>query len=267
MLRTLHSTFLLSPALAIASAVAGAGTGGPLLLADDTRLPQVRVQWEKSDGSLIEYEATLPYASPSDVARLGENVRAFIALGGSRLEKGAGHPDGAIVRVGLEKADRTRLFFTDIAHGADVTIELTGVFFNQPTVPDPETIVHRLEYKVEDVEACGLSVDQTEMFNVASEDDTMGGMILPRQVRFASLDGSSDGEGDVRVWIAADGSLSMRAVIPYRLLRHKGDPWGLEVPGTFFEPFRFDLEYQVLPTEIAEAEGVTPSESPAPAAR
>lgn len=233
-----------------------AGAAGPLLLAHESRLSHVRVSWTRTDGTVAAYEADLRYTGPDDRTALGENVEVFVALGGARLEKGAGHPDGAIVRVGLFKADRERLFFRDIANGSDIRIELRNVGFNQPAVPDPETLVHRLEYKAEDVEACGLTEDQAEMFNLASPDDDMGGVILPQQARFASLDGSTDGEADVDIVLEADGTVSMSAVVPYRLLRHKGDPWGLEVPGTFFEPFHFDLEFEVLPEAIAAAEGV-----------
>ncbi len=236
---------------------AGRPARGPLLLADDSKVPHVRVVWTKSDGSEVELGADLPYGSPEDRESLGENLQAFVGLGGARLEKGAGHPEGAIVRVGLFKLERERLFFADIANGSDIIVELRNVAFNQPAVPDPLTLVHRLQYRTEDVEACGLTVDQTEMFNVASAGDDMGGTILPRQARFASLDGSDPGEADVDIQLEADGTISLRARIPYRLLRHKGDPWGLEVPGTFFEPFQFDLEFQVLPSLVAEAEGVT----------
>ena len=86
---------------------------GPLLLADDTRVPQVRVAWTRADGSRAEYETELVYGSPEDRESLGENLQAFVGLGGSRLEKGAGHPEGAIVRVGLFKSDRERLFFAE----------------------------------------------------------------------------------------------------------------------------------------------------------
>ena len=241
--------------LGVGAVAPGTASRGPLLLADDTRVPHVRVAWTRADGSRAEYRADLTYGSPEDRESVGENLQAFVGLGGSRLEKGAGHPEGAIVRVGFFKSDREGLFFTDIAHGSEISIELRNVAFNQPAVPDPRTLVHRLEYKVEDVEACGLTVDQTEMFNVASADDDMGGSILPAQARFSSLDASEPGEADVDLLLETDGSITLLARVPYRLLRHKGDPWGLEVPGTFFEPFRFDLEFQVLPEMVAEAEG------------
>lgn len=246
------------PAFALVASAApfGGPTPPSLLLADDSRVPHVRVSWTRSDGSNARFEADLPYASPDQARPLGENVLGFVGLGGARLEKGAGHAAGAIVRVGLFKANRERLFFDDIAYGSSVVIELTNVAFNQAVLPDPSTLVHRLEYKAEDVEACGLTVDEAEMYNIASPDDDMGGALLPKQVRFASLDGSDPGDATIQLAVAHGGAISMRAVLPYRLLRHKGDPWGLEVPGTFFEPFHFDLEFEVLPERIAQAEGV-----------
>ncbi|MFG0241452.1 MAG: hypothetical protein ACF8R9_01570 [Phycisphaerales bacterium JB054] len=243
----------------------GAGSG-PLLLADGTSVPHVRIAWTEGDGSRVEYSLDVPLTSTADRTVLGRNLEVFVALGGSRLERGAGHPDGAIVRVGLFKTDRDLMFFEDIANGSSVEIELRNVRFNQDVTPDPETLLQRLRYRVDDVEACGLTIDQTEMFNLASDHDDMGGSILPSQTRYSSLviesatgDGETaqrDGAARSAIWVEDDGSVSMDLVLPYRLLRHKGDPWALEVPGTFFEPFHFDVEFQVLPRDIAELEGV-----------
>lgn len=247
--------------LAFAAASAGLGRAadsvGPMLLADDSVVPHATVTWTQADGDVVEIRAELPYASDGERTALGRNLEGFVALGGSRLERGAGHPDGAIVRLGFYKVDRDLLFFEDIAHESTIEIELSNVRFNQVVTPDGASLIQRLQYKVDDVLACGLTEDQSEMFNVAGADDDMGGAILPTQIRFASLDGTVPATGEADVWVEADGSVSMRVVLPYRLLRHKGDPWALEIPGTFFEPYTFDLEFQVLPREVAEVEGVT----------
>lgn len=262
--RILVKWVVLLVTIGLASAVE-AGSG-PLLLADGTSVPRVSIAWTQGDGSQVEYSLDVPLTSTSDRTVLGRNLEVFAALGGSRLERGAGHPDGAIVRVGLFKTDRDLMFFDDIANGSSVEIELRNVRFNQDVTPDAATLLQRLRYRVDDVEACGLTIDQTEMFNLASDHDDMGGSILPSQTRYSSLvieSAASDGEaaqqdGAARswVWVEDDGSVSMDLVLPYRLLRHKGDPWALEVPGTFFEPFHFDVEFQVLPRDIAELEGV-----------
>ncbi len=260
--------------LGLISVVALAGPGvmeaGPILLAEETAVPHVRLVWMQGDGTRVEYELDLEWTSQEDRTVLGRNLEVFVALGGARLERGAGHPDGAIVRVGLFKTDRELLFFDDIAFGSSVEIELRNVKFNQLVTPDPSTLLQRLRYRVDDVLACGLTIDQTEMFNLVSGTDDMGGSILPEQVRYESLDSTGHGEetGGARaaVWLEEDGSVSMDAVIPYGLLRHMGDPWALEVPGTFFEPFHFDLEFEVLPREVAEIEGIAvPHAPPEPA--
>lgn len=252
-----------SPLGILAALIVGSGSGiaeGPILLADDAHTPHIRVAWTRSDGTESSFEADLPYRSPEERSPIGGNLEAYVALGGVRLEKGAGHPDGAILSVGLHKLEMGRLFFEDIANGSTIRLEVSNVVFNQAVVPDVSTVVQRMEYEVDDVVACGLTIDQTEMFNVASPDDDMGGMILPQQVRFGSL--RLEESGGVVLRVEDDGSVTMRAEIPYGLLRHKGDPWMLEVPGTFFEPIEMHLECEVLPADIAAAEGISLPKDP-----
>jgi hypothetical protein len=251
-----------------AAALAGVGAGGqgPILLADDTVIPRATVEWQRADGQRVRLHASLPYASPDERTTLGANLEAYVALGGARLERGAGHPDGAIVRLGIWKVDRERWLFEEIAHGSTVVLELRNVRFNQDVTPDNSTLHHRMKYKVDDVLACGLTIDQTEMFNTVSATDDMGGKILPTQLRHASLTGQSPEAGRAVAWVEPDGTVSIRAELPYRLFRHKGDPWALEVPGTFFEPYEFDIEVEVLPRDIAAAEGVERRQAPQPTA-
>lgn len=262
--------FSLCCVFCVAWLCSGAGIGaeeaqGPILLVDDSKHPHVVLRWTRADGSETLLEADLPYTSPDERTPLGENLEVFVALGGARLTKGVGRAGGAIVRVGFFKTDRDALMLEDIANGSSFVIELTGVVFNQAVTPDNETIVQRLEYKPSDIIACGLTINQAEMFNVVSEDDDMGGRILSEQVRHSCMGGGAEdgdesgdaAEGEAGVRVEEDGSLSLRVVVPYRLLRHKGDPWAMEVPGTFFEPFHFDFEYEVLPRDVAEAEGIS----------
>ncbi len=242
-----------------------AAAQGAILQVADSKHPHVVLRWTQADGTEIVLEADLPYTSQDERTPLGENLEVFVALGGSRLTKGVGSAGGAIVRVGFYKVDRDEPMFEDIANGSAFVIELTGVAFNQAVTPDNETIVQRLEYKPSDIIACGLTINQAEMFNVVSDDDNMGGTILAEQVRHSCMGGGDEdrdedgdtAEGEGGVLVEADGSLSLRVVVPYRLLRHKGDPWAMEVPGTFFEPFHFDFEYEVLPRDVAEAEGIS----------
>lgn len=255
----------------VCAAATGAGAAavasGPILLADETAVPRVRLAWMEGDGTRVEYNLDLEWTSQEDRTVLGRNLEAFVALGGSRLEHGAGHPKGAIVRVGFFKTDRELLMFEDIANGSSVEVQLRNVKFNQPVTPDVSTLLQRLRYRVDDVVACGLTINQTEMFNMVSGSDDMGGSILPEQIRYRSLDstgtGAQTGGARAAVWLEEDGTISMDAEIPYGLFRHKGDPWALEVPGTFFEPFHFDIEFEVLPRAVAEGEGIAIPPAPA----
>lgn len=242
-------------ALALAARVSLAQTSG-ILLADDSRTPRVTVSWERADGTTVTLEKDVALSSEQERGALGGNLEGFVALGGARLEKGAGRASGAIVRVGLVKVDRDILMFDDIANESEIVVELRGVYFNQPAVPDRQTLIQRLRYKADDVVACGLTVNQAEMFNVVSADDDMGGTILPEQVRYQCLGGGDKDGGEAELVVEEDGGISLRAVIPYRLLRHKGDPWAMEVPGSFFEPYQFDLEFEVLPADLAAMAGV-----------
>jgi len=222
-------------------------------------MPHLRISWPCEDGSTTTYDSDLPYTSPDERTHLGGNLDAFVALGGTRLEKGAGRPQGAILRVGFQKVNNYPLMFARIANGASLSIELGSVRFNQPVFADPQTILQRMEYTVDDIVACGITIDESEMFNMVSDTDTMNGTILPTQVRHAKFDNNPPGDGLVRVTAAQDRTtVSMHADLPYSLLRHKNDPWGMTVPGTFFEPIQMHLEVEILPLAVAITEGLMP---------
>src|SRR5262245_10679289 len=104
----------------------------PLLLADTTRWPRVTVAWEPEEGKQVKLGGERGYKSPADKAPLGKNIECYVALGGTRLDKGCGDPHGAILRVGLYKVDPNQLFFEGIKEGGWVTITLDRVYMNQP---------------------------------------------------------------------------------------------------------------------------------------
>src|SRR5690606_36244603 len=166
---------------------------------------------------------------------------------------------------------------------------MTGVRFIIDGAPDPETIVQHLKYTLEDVEECGLTGEAMDQYNTRSPADTMHGKITPENARLGSLNGvpgdepkealapangesePSDAdapeesekaaaqrapfpEGKADVWLEEDGSVSMRATIPYALFRHVRDPWMRTDPGGFFEPYHFHIEFEAIPLEVWEAE-------------
>ncbi|MFG0283129.1 MAG: hypothetical protein ACF8R7_01795 [Phycisphaerales bacterium JB039] len=247
------------------AAAALAAWSGPVLYVDDSAHPRYSLSWETTDGETIVLEGQRPYTTPEQRGILGYNVEAFVAVGGTRLDKGAGRESGAILRIGFYKSDPKSLFFTDIREGSPVTITMDGVRFAGEGVPVPETALQHLKYTLADVRECGLSDEAKDQYNTRSADDTMNGQITPDNARMASLDGKADErsaengqaaplEGEVKVWLADDGSVSLRALVPYAMFRHVRDPWMRSDPGGFFEPYHFHLEFEAIPLEVWKQE-------------
>lgn len=274
--------------------IATAADGGPVLYVDDSVHPRFSIEWETTEGETVHLEGQAPYNAPEERTGLGRNIEAFVAVGGTRLTKSAGHPSGAILRVGFYKSDTAELFFEDIREGSSVKVTMTGIRFIRDGVPDPQTAMQHLKYTLADVEECGLSPEAMDQYNTWSVTDTMHGKITPENARLGSLDGvaqeqpapgdSDDArtpqgggagdeqagdeaisekaaaqrepwpEGRADVWLEDDGSVSMTATIPYALFRHVRDPWMRTDPGGFFEPYHFHVEFEAIPVEVWEAE-------------
>jgi hypothetical protein len=225
-----------------------ASSAGPtLLLIDDSVSPVVAVRWRRG-GTSVEHTAARAFGAPTPDMRLeGTNIAVFAALGGTRLELGGGHPAGAILRVGLGKVDPARAFFGGIDPGTDVEISIRGARFNQPVRAEAATALVRLQYSLEDIEACALPPDAAVCFLTGTTGDTLGGLLSPGiNLRAGELDADA-GRGSAEAWIEADGTVSFRVVVPYGVLRHLQDPWASELPGTFFEPLLLQAEVEVLP--------------------
>ncbi len=221
-----------------------------MFLVDDERLPQLIVAWTTSEGRTVRYEAALPYAAPAERVPIGGNLLAFVAVGGTRLDKGVGHPDGIIIRVGLDKADEQRLMFLDIAHGSFIEVELRNLAFISSGLPRPDSLLQHLQYRTDDILACGLPTDQADMYNLASLTDNLGGSVPATRGRFGVLSGPPGADAESRLTVELDGSVTMRLRFAYRLLRHQSDPWRLELPGTFFEPSHLHVEFEAVPWAV-----------------
>ncbi len=242
-----------------------------LLLADTTRRPRVTVSWPTSKGQTTTLQGDRGYESPGQKSLLGKNVEAYVALGGTRLDKGAGHPRGAVVRVGLYKLDAKKLFFDDIAETGIVTIKLEGIFMNQPAVPRPKTGLMHLKYILNDLQDCGLDGNDRNLLITVEPDDPVKAVTLADSGRWGGLDGKGDQHGSLTAAVQPDGSVSMVCTFPYPVLRHLKDPYQRSKPGAFFEPQHFHIEIELLPTAVAEpaapnqpAKPAAPSTAPSP---
>jgi hypothetical protein len=240
-----------------------ANPGLHFLLVDDTRIPHVRVSWTGEDGKEVVLEGDRRYQAPAERTPLGGNLDCFVALGGTRLDKQAGDPDGAIVRMGLYKRDPVKPLFEGLATDSPIHIVLSNIVFDKRAVVKPETGVQHIKYSPDALAECGLAGAAFELYNTVSPTDTLRGSITADNGRLGVLATGGEGGGTFLVKQEPDGSYTLRATVPYALLRHVKDPWNLTKPGTFLEPLHFHLEYEAVPAERSEPEAtvVNPSEN------
>lgn len=233
--------------------------------------PTLSVSWIDSTGRTHEHSVKLPYTEAKERVRVDENLEVYVSVGGTRLSSGAGNPLGVVIRVGFYKADTYAPIFGSIDPAEPIKIELHGVRFKGDAVPLPESIMQHLSYAIDDIVACGLSKEYANMYNMASEVETLNhkavgdrgraGIIRTDIRDFDGEEVKSRQAGTARIGIEPDGSVSLWASLPYQLLRHRGDPSKLDMPGTFFEPYYFHLEFEAVPADVAESEfGIERSE-------
>lgn len=224
---------------------------GPLFLVDDTRIPHAAIQWPTISGPPTRLEVDAPYASIDERVSIGHNIQCFVMVGGTRLDKGAGHPAGVVVRVAFYKEDIADPFFESLPPGALIRVELKNVAFNQPASPRPRSIVQHLKYSLTDVLACGLTEKHQDQYNTADPADTLNGAITAENGRLGILAAGGEHGGTMSLALEADGTTTLVAEIPYSLFRHVRDPWLRTNPGTFFEPTHFHVEFEALPADVA----------------
>lgn len=205
-------------------------------------------------GEPQRYTMSMPFTAPVGGEQLGDsNARAYATLGGTRIETGAGHPKGAVIRVGLTKAVNSKAFFKGIDPGTAVEIGISGVRFNQAVKYHEGTGMMHLSYAMADLQACALPGTARNQFLMSSPDDTLGGRVQ-RGINATpgALDGTP-GHGGVEVIVQSDDPtlVDLRMRVPYAMLRHLQDPWISELPGTFFEPIHFHAEAEFIPVDVA----------------
>ncbi|MEM7623321.1 MAG: hypothetical protein AAF235_08965, partial [Planctomycetota bacterium] len=218
---------------------------------DDSKLPTFTIAWTRTDGERVELAGSMPYGADNDRMQLGSNIEAYIAVGGTRLSKGAGHPRGAIVRVGFYKVAAPTPFFEGIAPGTPVEVTLSDIAFNQPVRPIADTVAMHLKYNPDDLISCGLPPGAFECFNLASSVDILNDRVLPGEDARVGVLSPSSGSGatsDAR--LDDDATVTVTATVPYGLFRNIQDPWESELPGTFLEPIHFHIEAEVLPVGV-----------------
>jgi len=228
------------------------GTPG-LLLVEGDQSPHISIEWTTAGGERRRFEGERAWMSDADRTPLGANVAAYVAVGGTRLTQGAGHPKGAIVRVGFYKIDAEASFFDGIASDSTVRVEMRGVRFNQPVRPIGRTVLQHLKFSREALVSCRIASNAWSLYNTADRDETLNGRARAGyDTRPGALSGEKPGDGSSRAVLEDDGTVTLRAEIPYALFKHIRDPWQRAIPGTFLEPIHFHVEVEVLPVGVEE---------------
>ncbi|MEL7472186.1 MAG: hypothetical protein AAGK04_02630 [Planctomycetota bacterium] len=239
-----------------------------LMVASADGVP-ISIEWPTVSGVPRRHERTLPFAALSDKIAFGDNLEAYLASGGTRLDRGQGHPDGTIVRVGFYKANARAPFFDDIADEGVLELQVGPVRFNQPVRVPPGAILQHVQFTEEELRSCGLPGANRNCFNTSdprdthtgrlSDEDSRRGALHVRTLGGAPLAGEAPptvGEtpehwlterGEVVVEHDEDGGVILVARLPYSMLRHVRDPWLVTAPGTFQEPSHFHVEFEVTP--------------------
>ncbi|MCA9275676.1 MAG: hypothetical protein KDA29_06595 [Phycisphaerales bacterium] len=219
-----------------------------LLLVEQEQQPRITISWI-AGGEMQRYSLVVPFTAPVGGEQLGDsNALAYATLGGTRIETGAGHPQGAVIRVGLTKADNSRAFFKGIDPGTSIDISISGVRFNQPIKYHDGTALMHLKYGLGDLKACELPATANNQYLLSDPNDTLGGRV---NAGVNATPGALDGgpkHGSVEAIVLSDDPnlVEVHASVPYALLRHLQDPWVSELPGTFFEPIHFHLEAEFI---------------------
>jgi len=240
-----------------------------LLLIDEDQHPSVEISWVV-DGTRQSFTATLPYSAPIGGEPIGHNVKCYVALGGTRIETGAGHPKGALIRLGITKIDPNRAFFAGIDPHTDLEMTVTGVHFNQPVKYNKGTGLMHLKYGLGDLKACSLPGTARNQYLLSDPKDTLGGRIVAGvNATPGALDGTTDGayrHGEIIIETDPDDPsiISMHVRVPYGLLRHLQDPWKSDLPGTFFEPIHMHAEAELIPVDVEplQRDHITPEVNP-----
>lgn len=232
--------------------VAGSESNRPaLLLVDEDQHPSVEVSWQ-AKGERQSFTATMGFTAPTGGDAIGHNVKCYVTMGGSRIETGAGHPKGAVVRLGVTKIENARAFFAGIDPNTEIEFAVTGIHFNQPIKYHEGTGIMHLKYALGDLKACSLPGTARNQYLLSDPEDTLGGRVIPGEnATPGALDGGQ-GHGGFIIEIDKDDPtmISMRIRVPYGQLRHLQDPWMSHLPGTFFEPVHMHAEAEFIPVDV-----------------
>jgi len=241
---------------------------GMLLASTDTR-PTLTLAWQTNSG-WRSVSDDFDYTAPNVRTDFAPNLDAYVGLGGTRLDKGAGDPAGLIVRVGFYKLDPGQLLLPDVAPGGKLKLTLSGVRFNQAVDAAPRSILAHLKYGAAALESCGAPRELADVYLTANPADDLSsklidergarlGFLLPTAFPLSrpnTLTAPTPPErthGRASARLLPDGSLTIEALLPYSAFRHTLGVYQPPEPGRFAEPDHFHIEVEVVPTAAPDA--------------
>ncbi len=220
-----------------------------ILLAETDSIPRVQIGW-MVQGVHRWHDGQRPYGPPIGGEKIAPNLNCYVSLGGTRIETGAGHPEGVVIRLGLTKIESSKPLFEKIDPKTDITMRVSGVRLNRPVKSHDNTGLIHLKFSLGDLESCSLPGTARNQYLMTDPDDTLGGRVSEGvNATPGGLDGQ-EGHGDINVLVSEDGMVAEMTVrVPYGMLRHLQDPWESDLPGTFFEPIHLHAEAELIPVD------------------
>lgn len=220
-------------------------------LLESGKHPHVKISWPCRDKTMNTLEADLEYQAPKQSVPIGKNLSAYVALGGTRGDLGLGSPGAVDVRVGFYKLDKKKPMFDGLADDAAITVEFTGITFNQPGKAKPVTALQHLKFEGNTtVLGCAGDPGVLATYNTLDASQTIGGLVTRKNGRLGVLS-QKTGSVQASVTFTTDpkGAVGMKAVVPYAIFKHADDPWLRTNPGDFTEPVHFHIEFECEPVD------------------
>ena len=237
-----------------------------ILLVDDSVHPEVIIRWDSTSGP-VEHRATYAYTAPVGGEPIAPNLLGYACVGGTRVETGAGHPKGLVLRVGLTKEAAAKPLFEDIAPGSFIEIEMRSVRVQQPVQVHQGTGLMHLKYALRDLEACSIPGTARNQYLLEDPKDTLGGRVIDGTNATPGALSGDEGMGTITTSVSGEDHdrIDIRVSVPYGMLRHLLDPWESDLPNTFFEPIHFHTEVELLPIDAEPFDRVWETETNEPA--
>jgi len=226
----------------------------------------VSFSYQSSDGRTRTLQSSVDYSGvgPGDVIPLGgdANIGYFNsvnAFGRRTVVPGGLRPNESLLSHAFFKpAGHSTDFFANMAGGADVTLSVQNIHFDQPVFVQQDTVLlHKLwdSDQVDQVDAANGFL-HTHVHNHNTQENPFRDFDAFFPPNVFEDNPANYSLGDLpAMQVSGDGTNTLGFVVtlPYSIFRHFEEdpanpltvPSGLPAPGGFLEPFHFHYEFAV----------------------